>query len=138
MHLGTRSLTLRVDGLERTADVSDCRIEAVEADTAGRTLFGDTLTFRLRGVAAQDMAADSLWALAWEATAGTVEADIRPAGGAVPTEEQPWFLGTLQIDAAPGVLVGGPADPALGGRFTFEFDWAFLAKPERIDGTRPW
>lgn len=141
MHLGTWSLTLTVDGVTRTGDISDCRIVSGPAPTDRESLIrgaplpswdGPQRAYRLQGVGAQDPAAGSLWDLVWSSVGMQVEVDLRPAGGGTASEDQPWFVGTVTISEPDGDLLGGPADPSRANRFTFEIDWYFTAKPTRV------
>ncbi|WP_214055984.1 hypothetical protein [Nocardioides aquaticus] len=93
---------------------------------------GPTRQYRLQGTAAQDPGKDSFWDLVWSNADEHVDIALRPAGGEVPTDEQPWFIGTVLIGEADGDLLGGEADAAPGARFVFGFDWAFTAKPTRV------
>lgn len=133
MHLGTRSLTLLVDGIPRTADVSDCRIVSGPVPEGRRRLCTLGREYRLQATVAQDLSTDSLWDMVWSRAEEQVDIDLRPAGGAVPTEDQPWFVGTVTITEPDGDLLGGQADASPGSRFTFGIDWVFTDKPERID-----
>lgn len=134
MHLGARSLTLTIDGVARTADVSDCRIVSGPMPESERVLFGPTREYRLQGTAAQDPSTGSLWDLVWSRVDEQLDVDLRPAGGQVPSDAQPSFTGTVTITESDGALLGGQADWAPGARFTFDFDWAFTAKPTRLVG----
>lgn len=130
MHLGTRSLTLTVAGVSRTGDVSDCRIVSGPMPENRRKLCGPDREYRLQGVAAQDPVEGSLWDLVWSSGIDTqAEVEIRPAGGVIASSAQPVFLGTVTVTEPDGNLLGGEADPSVGGRFTFEIDWIFTAKP---------
>lgn len=133
MHLGTRSLTLMVDGIPRTADVSDCRIVSGPIEESKRYLMDIGREYRLQCTAAQDLTPESLWDLAWSRNGEKVEVDLRPAGGAMPTEDQPWFTGTVTIAEPDGDFLGGQANASLSSRFTFEIDWVFEVKPVRVD-----
>lgn len=132
MHLGTRSLTLTVDGVSRTADVSDCRIVTGPIDRGMRRLGGPDREYRLRGTAAQDPAEGSLWDLVWSNPGRRVEVDLRPAGGLSPSSDQPSFTGRVIVTESDGDLLGGEADPSRSNRFTFEIDWPFIDKPTRV------
>lgn len=133
MHLGTRSLTLTIDGVPRTADVSDCRIVSGPMPTERRLLGGPFREYRLQCTAAQDPSVDSLWDLVWSREGQRIDIDLRPAGGDLhPTDQQPWFVGTVTITEPDGDLLGGSADPSPLNRFTFGIDWAFTDKPERL------
>lgn len=132
MRLGTRSLTLTVNGVSRTGDVSDCRIVSGELDKTKWSIGRSIREYRLQGTAAQDPSAGSLWDLVWSNVDQVVEVDLRPAGGTVASSEQPWFSGMVTIVEPDGVLLGGQADPATGNRFVFDFDWPFTDKPIRV------
>lgn len=134
MHLGTRSLTLTVDGIPRTADVSDCKIVSGPHPFLPRLINRpEPREYRLQCVAAQDLTAESLWDLAWSRHGEQIEVDLRPAGGSAPSETQPWFTGTVTIAEPDGDFLGGQANASLSSRFTFEIDWAFESKPTRVD-----
>lgn len=133
MHLGTRSLTLMIDEVPRTADVSDCRIVTEERPAGLRPIYTSRWQYRLQCTAAQDLTAGSLWDLLWSRENQDVEVDLRPAGGDFPTPEQPWFTGIVTITGSEGDLIGGQANASPRSRFTFAIDWPFRAKPERID-----
>ncbi len=140
MHLGTRSLTLSVDGSYRTAEVSNCQI--VSAPKQGvpdqvwqngtRRLSQEKRDYRLVATVVQDPAQDSLWDLMWNRAGENVDVDLRPAGGSVPSDEQPWFLGTVTILVPDGIVLGGAASPSAANRFTFAIDWPFLEKPTLV------
>lgn len=132
MQLGTRSLTLNLGGFERAAEISDCRIPAEPIPNGERTLCGPATRYRLKARAVQDPASDTVWDLAWDYVGETVEVTLRPAGGEEPTEAAPWFTGTLEIPEPSGDILGGTASASRSNRFTFEIDWPFEAKPERV------
>lgn len=132
MHLGTRALTLTLGGFPRTAEVSDCRIVAEPVPDGERLLCASPTRYRLRATAVQDPAPGSLWDLAWDYIGETVEVDLRPAGGDMPTEDQPWVTGTVEIGEPSGDVLGGAANTSRGNRFTFSIDWLFDEKPNLV------
>ena len=132
MHLGTWSLTLNLGGFERAADISDCRIVAEDMPAEERHLCGPITRYRLKAVAAQDLSADSIWTLAWDYAHQLVDVELRPAGGDAPSEDTPWFVGTVRIPEPRGDVLGGTANASRTAKFTFEIDWPFEAKPERV------
>lgn len=137
MHLGTRSLTLVIDGIARTADVSDCRIVSTPMEGVGlvwQNGLRSLRRYRLQGTAAQEMATGSLWDLVWGHSDEFVVVDVRPAGGEVASTTQPHFTGSVWVTEPDGVLVGGTADASPGARLTFDFDWLFQTRPTRMDG----
>lgn len=140
MQLGTRSLTLNLGGFERAAEVSDCRISSRAIGTLPRRLFQNGTVYmdqlrrdwRLQGTAVQDSGADSLWGLVWEYAGTEVPIEVRPAGGVTPSEEQPFFTGLVVVSFPEGDFIGGKADKSTARRFTFDLDWPFVDKPERV------
>lgn len=132
MQLGTRSLTLNLGGFERAAEISDCRITAEPLPAEDRRLCGPVTRYRLRATAVQDPGAGSLWDLAWDYVNELIEVELRPAGGAVPTEDQPWFTGTVRVAEPEGDILGGTANKSPNTRFTFAIDWPFEDKPTRV------
>lgn len=140
MQLGTRSLTLYLGGFERATEVSDCRIASRAKEglptrgwqNGARYLDQDYREFRLQGTAVQSTAVDSLWGLVWEYAGTEVDVELRPAGGDVPSEEQPFFTGRVVVMYPDGDLLGGAANKSTNTRFTFAFDWPFLDKPLRV------
>lgn len=141
MQLGTRSLTLNLGGFERAAEISDCRISSQAVGNLPRKLFQSGGTryldqefrdWRLQGIAVQDTAANSLWGLVWEYAGTEVPVEVRPAGGESPSEEQPFFTGLVVVSFPEGDFIGGKADKSTARRFTFNIDWPFVDKPERV------
>ncbi|WP_300399884.1 hypothetical protein [Nocardioides sp.] len=121
-----------MDGVSRTSDVSDCRIVSTTANRPRLLYQLPPREYRLTATAAQDVTEDSLWSLIWNRAGEFVEVDLRPAGGEMPTEDQPWFTGTVLITETDGDLLGGAAEASPTTRFTFDIDWAFTAKPTRV------
>lgn len=134
--LGTRSLVVSVAAADSTAQVSDLRVEADDADSAF-TSFADAAAggakdWFLRGVAVQDLAAASLWRKIWSSAGTTVAVLVKPYGNATASVSQPHYSGNVTIKVPNGVVIGGEADPNTSARFTWEIDWPFDAKPTEI------
>lgn len=87
--LGTRSLTLTIGGDDYTAEVSNCRLTAGEADggflSFAAAAAGGSREYKLAFTAVQDPAADTIWDLVWSQAGSTVAAIIKPAGGMTPS-----------------------------------------------------
>lgn len=140
MHLGTRSLTLTVDGIYRTAEVSNCQITSAPKQGIPERVWRDGVRhlsqeirdYRLVAKVVQDPAQGSLWDLVWNRAGENVDVDLRPAGGSVPSDAQPWFLGTVTILVPDGIVLGGAANASLSNKFTFDIDWPFLEKPTLV------
>lgn len=133
--IGTRKLTLTIDGDEVTPEVSSATITSKEAksdfvsfadaSTGGGREYGLKLTF------VQDAAAGSLWDQVWNAAGTDVDVTVRPYGNAVATVAEPHFTGTVTI-SEPETMLGGDADPSSSNRFTSDVEWVFTAKPTRV------
>lgn len=135
--LGTRDLTLVINGEERKFEVSVAEILSEESDADFLT-FGDIAadgggrTYKLHLVAVQDPGtADSLWNLMYDETGTDVEFTIMPKGG-TPSVSNPGFEGECTISEPDGVVVGGEADASRTARFTFEVEWICTGKPTRV------
>lgn len=134
--LGTRALTLTIGGQDYTAQVSDCRIVAGEADTDfvsfAAAAAGGAREYRLAFTAVQDPATSTIWDLVWSSAGSTVAAVIKPNGGTTASATQPHFTGNVVITEPDGDLLGGEANASSTARFTFEAEWVFTAKPLRV------
>ncbi|WP_372733611.1 hypothetical protein [Nocardioides sp.] len=136
MKLGTRALTLDVAGDDFTAEVSNCRITAGDADS-DFTSFADAAAggarlYKLAFTAVQDPEAGTLWDLVWTASGTTVASTVAPAGGAAPAPATPHFTGNVVVAEPDGDLLGGEANRSTTARFTFEVEWEYTAKPTRV------
>lgn len=127
-HVGSRKLTLDIDGDDVSPDVSTVEITSEETDSDfvsfASAAAGGSRTYLLHLVLAQDMATDSLWSQIWDHAGEEVDFTVMPdgAGGAT-------FTGTCVIKEPDGVLLGGEADPSTTAVFTVEVEWECLAKP---------
>jgi hypothetical protein len=134
--LGTRSLTLTIGGEDYTAQVSNCRITAGEADTDfvsfADAAAGGAREYKLAFTAVQDPATGTLWDKVWTAAGTTVAFIVKPAGGTTASPTQPHFTGNAVITEPDGDLLGGEADASSTARFTFECSWVCTAKPVRL------
>jgi hypothetical protein len=136
MALGTRSLTLKLASVDVTAQVSNCRITAGDADSDFTTFAdaaaGGNRLYKLAFTAAQDITTGTLWDKVWTAAGTTVAVTIAPAGGTTPSPTQPTFTGNVIITEPDGDLLGGEANKSSTARFTFDCEWEFTAKPTRV------
>jgi hypothetical protein len=135
--LGTRLLTLDIDGTPFTAQVSNVRITSSAADS-DFVSFADAANgggrlYKLAMTAVQDPATGTLWDLVWTSVGDTVPFTLMPAGGSVtPTEAQPHFVGNAVVAEPDGDLLGGEANASTTSKFTFEVEWECTAKPVRV------
>ncbi len=135
--LPTNKLTLMVDGEERDCEVSVAEITNAETES-DFVAFCDAAAgggrdWALHIVAVQDPGnPDSLWTLMWDLAGTEVDVLVRPYGNAVASATQPHFSGTVTVKYPDGVALGGEADASTSNRMTFDVEWPFLAKPEKI------
>lgn len=134
--IGTRKLTLTIDGEEVAPEVSSARISSGETDSDfvsfADAAAGGGRTYTLALTFVQDAAAGSLWDQVWSNAGSDVPVVVRPYGNAVPTPAEPHFTGDVTITEPDGDMLGGDADPSNTARFTTEVEWAFVDKPLRV------
>ncbi|MFT4189845.1 MAG: hypothetical protein QM621_14870 [Aeromicrobium sp.] len=134
--LGTRTLTLELDGEEVDNQISTGKITTGEADsdfvTFADARAGGKREYKLVFTGVQDAAEGSLWDLVWSHSGEDVPFLLRPYGNEVPTPAQPHFAGVVTVSEPDGDLLGGDADASPTARFTFECEWVCQAKPVKI------
>lgn len=135
--LGTRSLKLKIDGVEYTADVSKVYIDSAAADSDfvsfADAKAGGRREYTLKFTATQDPAdATSIWNIVWTQTGEEIDVEVNPYGGAAASAANPTFTGTVTITEPDGTILGGEADPSTTARFTMELEWKFTAKPTKV------
>ncbi|HEY9415283.1 MAG TPA: hypothetical protein VIQ30_11020 [Pseudonocardia sp.] len=134
--IGTRLLTLEVDGDARTAEVSVAKFTSGEADsdfvTFEQAAQGGGRQYNFEGTMVQDGVADSLWDLFFTAPGSEVEVTIAPYGNATPSPSQPHFTATCVVKEPDGDMIGGEADVSTTARMVAEVVWPCLAKPVRV------
>ncbi len=134
--IGTRKLTLTIDGSEVAPAVSSAVI-ASAATSSDFVSFADAAAgggrdYTLRLTCVQDAKSGSLWDQVWSHAGEDVPVVVRPYGNGTPSADEPHFTGTVTISEPDGELLGGDADPSTTARFTIEVEWAFTAKPTRV------
>ena len=134
--LGTRQLKLDVAASDFTAQVSNCRITAGEADadfvSFADAAAGGSRLYTLAFTGVQDPATGTLWDKVWTAAGTTVASIVRPAGGTTASTSQPHFTGNNVVTEPDGDILGGEANASTTARFTFECAWEYTAKPTRV------
>lgn len=134
--IGTRKLTLTIDGEEVAPEVSTAKITSAETDSdfvsfadaaagGGRT-YGLALTF------VQDATVGSLWDQVWSSAGTDIPILVRPYGNPAASALEPHFSGTVTIKEPDGDMLGGDADASTSARFVTEVEWTFVAKPLRV------
>lgn len=134
--LGTRLLTLMVDGVERSAEVATSEVVAGDADsdfvTFANAAAGGSREYGLHLVAVQDAAVDTLFDIMWSAPGSEVPVVVRPYGNVVPSAAQPHYSGTVVVKEPDGPMLGGEADASTTAKFTLDMTWPFTAKPTKV------
>lgn len=132
--LGTRLLTLTLDAVDVTAEVSSAEITSKEAD-AGFVSFaaaaaGGSREYGLKLQFVQDPTTSGLWDQIWSHAGETIAAVLHPAGGTVGAAT-PVFTGNVVISEPDGTMLGGQADASTTARWVTEVEWVYTAKPVR-------
>lgn len=132
--LGTRKLTLTIDGDDVTAEVSNATITTKEASSDfvsfADAAAGGSREYALKLTFVQDPSTASLWDKIWTQAGQTVPVVVHPAGGVV-GPATPSFTGDVVISEPDGDLLGGDADASTTARWVTEVEWIFSAKPLR-------
>ena len=126
------TITLGTPGLDRSADVLSYSIENEEADadviTFEDAAEGGGRQFYLRGSGIQSTQSAAFWRYVWENSGETeVPYTVAPHGNAVPTADEPHFVGTLTIGPKP--TIGGEASTDANSAFTFDYEFAIDGEP---------
>jgi hypothetical protein len=134
--IGTRSLTLSLDGSDITAEVSACTIKSAETDSDfvsfAMAAAGGGRDYVLGLTFVQDAEADSVWDQIWSHAGESVPIVIRPYGNSVASITEPHFEATAIISEPDGEILGGEADASPTNRFTTEVEWALQSKPTKV------
>lgn len=134
--IGTRKLTLTIDGDDVTPEVSTVEIHSGDTD-ADFVSFADAAsgggrTYTLNMTLVQDAVTGSLWDRVWAHAGEDIDVTVRPYGNPTATATLPHFTGTVTIVEPDGVILGGDADSSTTQRFTVDVVWTFTAKPTRV------
>jgi len=135
--VGTRLLTITIDSVEWTAQVSNCRITSAAADSDfvsfDDAASGGARQYNLEFTAAQDLQADSLWDQIFS-NAGTSVAFVLAPYGVAASATAPTFTGNAIITEPDGDFIGGEANASTTAKMTFDAVWPCTAKPVRDTG----
>lgn len=134
--IGTRKLTLSIDGDDVTAEVSTATIATKESESDfvsfADAAAGGSREYSLKLTFVQDAASASLWDQVWSHAGDDIPVIVRPYGNSAASAGEPHFTGTVTITEPDGDLLGGDADPSTSARFVTEVEWVFTAKPTRV------
>ena len=130
-------LTLGTPGTDRSADIQSWTIENEEADadvvTFEDAAEGGGRQFYLRGSAIQSTQTAAFWRYVWENSGEeNVPYTIAPHGNAVPTADEPHFVGTLTIGPKP--TIGGEASTDPKSAFSFDYEFPIDGEPTMDTG----
>lgn len=131
--VGTRLLTLSVDGDSATDQVSTAKVTTGEADSDfvsfADAAAGGARQYNLEFTAAQDLVDGTLWELMWSAPGTEVPFILAPYGNAIASVSQPHVSGTAVVKEPDGDFVGGDADVSTTAKLTVSAVWPLTAKP---------
>lgn len=133
--IGTRLLTLKIDGEEYAAEVSNVRITSAESDsdfvTFADAAAGGARDYTLAMTMTQDLEDGSLWREVWDNPGTEVPFRIRPYGNTTASTGQSHFSGTAVITEPDGDFLGGEANASATAKMTIEVEWPCTARPTR-------
>lgn len=134
--LGTRKLTLTIDGDEVAPEVSSAVITTKEA-SSDFVSFADAAAgggreYALKLKFVQDLTTTSLWDKVWSQAGDDVAVLVRPYGNSSASASEPHYSGTVTITEPDGDLLGGDADKSTTQRWVTEVEWIFTAKPTKV------
>lgn len=134
--IGTRLLTLTLDAIDVTAEVSTCVIKAAETDSDfvsfAAAAAGGGREYSLGLTFVQDPATGTVWDQVWAHAGEEVPVLIKPFGPAAASATTPHFTATAIVSEPDGDLLGGEADASPSNRFTTEVEWKLLDKPVKV------
>lgn len=134
--IGTRSLTLTIDGTESSAAVSTCVIKSKETDSDfvsfADAAAGGGREYSLGLTFVQDPALGSVWDQVWSHAGETIPCLVRPYGNTAASVSQPHWSCDAIVSEPDGDLLGGEADASASNRFVTEVEWVLTAKPIKV------
>lgn len=133
--LGSRKLTLTIDGDEVSAEVTSAKFTSADA-ASGDISFAEAAANGGKQYALvlkffQDPSVDSLWDKVWSASGSDVPIVLHPNGGATADATHPKFSATATISEPDGDLLGGDASRDSSIRYLTEVTWLLTGKPVR-------
>lgn len=134
--IGTRKLTLTINGVECAPEVSKATISS-NPTTSDFTSFADASSngnndYAVNITLVQDAAAGSLWSQVWDNAGTDVAFVVRPYGNATPTTDQPHFTGTCTITEPAGDFLGTEANTSTTARATVDVVFPCIARPTKV------
>jgi hypothetical protein len=134
--IGTRKLTVEIDGTAYTAQASNVRITSGESDSDFMTFEeaaqGGSRDYALAITLTQDMATGSLWRMIFDNAGDDVPYLVSPYGNAIPSGSEPHAEGVCTITEPDGDFLGGEANKSNTARMTIEVVFPCTAKPTLV------
>lgn len=131
--VGTRLLTLSVEGSSFTDEVATAKVTSGAADsdflTFADAAAGGSRQYNLEVNGVQDLVVGTLWRMIWDSPGTEVDFIIAPYGNAVASPTQPHVAGTAVVAEPDGDLVGGQADISTTARLAYTAVWKCTGKP---------
>lgn len=125
--LGTRLMTIEIDGDTYTSEISSAKLSAADADsdfvTFADAAAGGAKDWTFVFTAGQDLSADSLQMKILSSAGTTVPVVLSPYGGAEPSATNPQIQFDAVIAAPDGDFIGGDANASTTARQTFDSTW---------------
>lgn len=134
--IGTRKLTVTINSVDYTAEVSKAEITSNDAGS-DFTTFADAAAggkreYRLEITAVQDADTASFWTEMFDNTGDTVPFVLMPYGNATPSVAEPHFEGNCTITEPDGTMIGGEANSSTTARQTIDVAWVCDARPTKV------
>lgn len=127
-----RLLTLEIDSVDYSSQVSSAAIESAEADSDflsfADAAAGGSRDYTLTMTVAQDLAAGTLLREVIDNVGDTVPFVLAPYGNAVATAGEPHVVGNAVISEPDGVIVGGESTISTSAAHTTELAWKLTAR----------
>ena len=125
--LGTRLMTIEIDGDPFTSEISSAKLSAADSDsdfvTYADAAAGGSKDWTFQFTAGQDLSSESLQMKIISAAGTTVPVVLAPYGGADASETNPQITFNAVIAAPDGDFIGGDANASAKSRQTFSASW---------------
>jgi len=131
-----RLISLEVDGVDRSDEVSKAIITAGAADTDFMSFLqarsGGSRAYTLNMTIAQDHASGTLWDLIWTGAGTEVDGVYAPYGNIAPSTTQPHYGFTAVVSEPDGDFLGAEATNVASAVAVVEVAWELTGKPTKI------
>lgn len=122
-----RLMSLKIDGVNRSGEVSKCTIDEEDGDTGFLSMddaaTGGSTNAKLMLTIAQDLAEDSLHSDIIANAGDTVDIVFAPYRNEVPTADKPHVIGSAVITKPKGTVVGTETTTSTTEAAILECEW---------------